>query len=186
MFNAFDLVTPWGTAILALVLGIWGFVKGTTKPAKVISLLTSLVFLLPLPVIYGMRFASHRYDYETVAGMRVRQGEVNRCEADEVVQWEDWTRKFWLRHYPAYCIDTANRQALLVCKDTEITETAVGRFVRGWAWKHTAVITYKPDKPRYTESLFKHEFSHLILFECAGSLDGDTHHNLFKKKGLGH
>lgn len=186
MFSYFDLIFPWGTALLACTLGIWGFLKTTIKPAKIICLLFALVFTLPVPILYATRAAYQKYDYQTPHGMKVRQGELNHCDRENVEVWEKWTRDFWLKTYPEFCINEANRQAFLICKDTQTTESKPGRFVKGYAWEHTAVITYKPGNPAYTESLFKHEFSHLILFECLGSVDGDLHHRLFKDMELGH
>jgi len=186
MFQPFDLIFPWGTALVAIGLCAWGLVKSKSTVASLICALCIIAFVAPVAALYTMRYLSLRYDYQTIQGMKVVGGKVNTCTADEVIPWEAWTRTFWLKIYPEFCINEANKNAYLVCKDTETTESSLRRFVKGYAWNHTAVITYKPSEPKRTESLFIHEFSHLILFECMGSLDGDEHHTMFKKVGLGH
>jgi hypothetical protein len=186
MFQVLDIVFPWGTAFLATFLCVLAALATQNPAAKIICALCCAVFILPVPVLYGIRYTSQHYDYQTPQGLKVRRGKINRCDPADVTKWEQSARDFWLKTYPAFCIDQANSGALLVCLDTPSTESTLGRFVRGYAWQKTAVITYQQGNPRYTESLFLHEFSHLVLFSCLGNTDQEVHHRLFKDLALGH
>ena len=182
MFSYFDLITPIGTAILASVLCIYAVTKAKDTAAKVISLLTMLVFLLSVPAVYWIRYASLRSDYKTTRGLGVVQGKVNTCQKEVVQVWEDELVKFWTPFFPKATESLKNKK--LICKDEEkLSITGLERFFRGYSTGTTAVIGWKD--LAYAKSLFRHEVSHLILMEMDIAPDEAVHHQKMKEYKLG-
>lgn len=182
MFSPWDLIFPIGTSILAIVLCVLALRKAEKTVAKVITILTTLVFVAAIPVIYSWRYRAHKHDYKAVFDLRVRQGELNKCVKEDVDAWANWVVDFWSNHYDRQKLIDGVKGDLVVCLDEEKI-SAFGMFVRGYATGSSIVVGYREGKPAYTESLFKHELSHNAIPE---PWDQATHHKIFKEKGLGH
>ena len=60
MWSWIDLVAPIGIGLLAAVLCTLGAIKAKAKHAKVVSILTGLVFLASIPGLYLMRWSSRK------------------------------------------------------------------------------------------------------------------------------
>lgn len=188
MFSYFDLVFPIGTATLASFFCMWAAIKADAakdpKAARYISIATMIVFLLAVPGVYGMRYASSRCDWISARGMRVTQGKVNRCEQNTVQKWEDDLVNFWVKTLPPDQVSMALSGKHLVCKDEEkISLSTTERFFRGYSTDSTAVIGWID--LTYTKSLYRHEVSHLILTYCGTPYDETIQHQKMKEASLG-
>lgn len=186
MFSLMDLVAPIGISLLSAVLCIWGFVKAKEKPAKVVCVLTGLVFLGSNPALYLMRYASRKADYTTQQGVRVRQGEKNKCEKAYVTENVQWVLDWWSKHCPdkAAKVVASVDDRLLVCLDEEKLGAA-GRWMRGYTWGNATVVGWN-GKQEYTTSLIRHELSHTAATGCGYPLDEEAQHKLFKDLKLGY
>ena len=184
MWNWFDLIFPWGIGLLAMVLGIWGAIKGKTMPAKVISVVTGLIFIAGVPVTYGMRMAGTSYDYETMRGLRVRAGKINTCPKAEIQKLETDLVAFWAPKYPGKDVGSLLKGKYLICKDEEkLSISQFEMFFRGYSTNTTAVIGWKDSN--YRNSLFRHEVTHLIFFGLGIPWDEAAHHKLMADSKLG-
>lgn len=185
MFSPWDLAFPIGVGLLALGFCIWGFVRAENRVGKVVSLLTALAFLLPIPGVYITRTLSLKSDYVTSRGLRVRQGTKKQCLQEEVQAWENELILFWTHTYPKASLTIEDK--LLVCKDEEkLSLPWLERFFRGYSTWEVATIGYRAGDSTYTRSLFFHEVSHLILTNSGIPYDEKTQHNIFQKEGLGY
>jgi len=182
MFSYFDLITPIGTAILASVLCIYAVTKAKDTAAKAVSLATMLVFLLTVPAVYWIRYASLKADYKTTRGLGVIQGKLNTCQQEVVQVWEDELMTFWTPFFAKASESLKNKK--LICKDEEkLSISKFDMFFRGYSNGYTAVIGWKDIA--YAKSLFRHEVSHLILTEMNIPYDEAVHHQKMKEYKLG-
>lgn len=163
LFSWFDLVFPIGTALLAAVLGVWAAMKATDLPGKLVSIATAIVFCVPIPVLYTMRSNANAHDYVLPNyEIYVVQGEKNKCAPEDVKKWTEWVVSWWSDKYKTGDVLLSLKGKRLICVDEEKI-TAFQRFMRGFSWGRQIVIGYN-GKPEYTESLFKHEAGHFVLY----------------------
>lgn len=186
MFHPIDLIAPIGIGLLATFLCLWGYSKAKVAPAKVACLLCACAFLAASPALYLLRWQARKSDYTTQQGVRVRQGTKSQCLQPNVTAHVQWVIDWWQKHCPPKKDDVVKAldDKLLVCADEEKL-SAAGRFMRGYSWGSVAVVGYNGD-PSYTESLIKHELSHMAAPACGYPLDEEEHHELFKRLKLGH
>ena len=184
MFTLLDIIFPIGIGLGVAALCIVAMVRSRVLAAKVISAIVGVVFLLSIPTWYIMRYNYIAPDYVTSTGLRIKQGDVNKCLPTDVEKWADWVVSFWKKHYPDDLIDSSIKGKLCICIDKEKL-SVMGRFVRGYSYSDKMVIGWNGDL-KYTESLFKHELSHIILLGCGEVYDNTAQHAIFKDKGLGH
>jgi hypothetical protein len=189
-FHPFDLVFPIGLSLAAIALCIWAAVKAEQTGAKVASVLCGLLFASAIPGWYYFRYSETKADYVTDLGLRVHQGEKNRCEEKDLTEWSDWLINFWKEHFDAGCAGKAFEDWYVHCIDQERLKLASG-WVTGYTTDTLMVISYDPNEPRRPERSFKHEMSHRILDKCgmpwAGSEQaGGPHHDYFAKVKLGY
>jgi hypothetical protein len=186
MFHWIDLIAPIGVAVVAVVLcgiAIW---KSAKPDAKVlVCVITAVMFMASVPGLYVIRCAALSSDY-TVEGLRVRQGELNRCEREQVAADVVWVRDWWQADCPDKKAAVAAQldDKLLVCVDSEKLGTA-SRWMRGYTWGGVAVVGWN-GKLSYVRSLIRHELSHMAAVGCGYPLDEVAHHKLFSDLGLGY
>jgi len=201
LFNAFDIVL-WvlGTAILGLC--IFAAIKAGPVPAKVVSVATGVVLFLGLgPVVYWIKAARKKADYVTKHGVRVLVGAKNSPSKEAVEMWtsqamahwhtkrkwgtEQDARSFTYRDSPynpsIEDLLAAVFDATAIFHDEEKL-SVLGRYVRGYSFGNDVAVGYRADLG-YVETLFKHELSHVILFQAGVPLDEVVHHEIFTKTG---
>jgi len=184
MFHPIDLIAPIGICLLTVFLCVLGFIRTQKYQAKIVCVLTALVFVSSIPFFYFMRWNSRKADYVTEQGVRVRQGKKNKCEKKYVTEQVQWVINWWQERYLTKDVAKALDDKLLVCVDA-IKMSVLDRWVGGFAWGSMAVVGWDGN-PEYTTSLIRHELSHFAAHACGHQMDEEEHHKLFKKLGLGH
>ena len=196
VFTPLDILAPWLVCLLSAGLCTWGAVAAIDVPAKIVSAVTGLVFVLGIPVFYIVRGRRRTPNFET-RGMGVVWGTRNKPSKELVEMWVRGLIDFWLgknvmrTHAPDSAVTITQSmvdralEGLLVIRYDADHFSFWGRMVRGYASGKTIGIGFKGEDMTYTASLFKHEVSHQIL-DVAGVLWDETrHHNVFLKTGLG-
>ena len=185
MFTWLDLIAPIGIGVVATVLCTWGALKAATSQAKIVCIITGSVFLSSIPIVYAIRYSGLIPDYRTTYGIQVKQGDKNRCVKEDIDKWSSWTVNFWSKQEACKDAEVDSLQGLLVvCRDEEKL-SVLGRYVRGYQQYNVIVVGYN-GKLAYTESLYKHELSHYIVYKCGVEWNEQVHHDLFKQVKLGY
>lgn len=201
MFNWIDVIAPIGLSVIAAVLCLVGLAHAKERAARVACILCAVVFLSATPVLYAMRYASRRYDYKTVHGIRVRQGELNACKKVLVDEAVTWTVNFWQKVFAdkPTCVIEGVKDDYIICKDEKLVPVKnydydkkqwFDDWVNGYSSWDAAVIAWQGDAR--TRSLIIHELSHPILRACGimpKSLSESVnvlHHHFFAQHKLGH
>ena len=205
LFRPLDLAIPLGSCLLAAVLCVLGAVKATTTPARIVCILTGVVFLAGLAGWYLIRWAATRHDFQTVHGIFVRRGKLNRPEKALIEKWTDALLEFWAttevaKVYRLTPVDTARVISGVWAffydeSRKEVPRSGVVKaFVVGYAWPWAIGICHpqvpvggnaqKLDKS-YVQSLFRHELSHVIIELQTGIRGEEQQHSIFKDSQLG-
>ena len=205
LFRLRDLAVPIGSGLLAAALCAWGTVEAVTLPAKVICVLTGVAFLGSILGWYLMRWSYIKYDFQTVQGLLVRRGKLNRPEKAVVEKWTDELVDFWgsselSKVYPltprdikktldGVWVSFSDEAAFFVRR----SEGTMG-FVYGYARASEIGVCHPPMaasvNARETEEaavrgLFRHELSHVIVEKQAKISVEDEHHRIFRDAKLG-
>jgi hypothetical protein len=184
IFTPADLIAPIGTTLIAITFCVWAAFQAKQLPAKAISILTALAFIAGCIGWFVVRNSGMKPAYVTNAKMGVVPGALNKCEAKNVNEWEDWTISFWSRHYDIGCLYQAIPRVTMICKDQE-SMSRFSRLVRGY-YNGMAIVVGYNGKLQYTESLYKHEMSHHLTNICGEGGSEKEHHALFVKVNLGY
>lgn len=181
MFHYLDLVFPIGTGILASVLIGIVLIKKVSIPAKIITVLTCLMFISTIPILYSIRHQMNGFDYKTEYGIKVTQGKINRCFPSVIRAWSDDLIDYWKPILPYERITKSLEDKHLVCLDSSKVPGWGVKWAYGLSFDNEAIITYHKDD-KMIRKLFLHEFSHILQSskdnaQCVS----DNQHKLFKK-----
>lgn len=191
-FKAIDLVCPIGVCLVATTLCGWAAVKADATVAKAIAATVGVLFLSVIPLWFWVRGIP---SFTTMYGIDVYQGKKNRPTRDKIDKWTaavlmHW-RKAWLDPKLQPVLNTITLGKLSMSGSAVFFVdgyklSSFGRFVRGYTRGRDMVIGYREGDEHYTELLFLHEGSHVLLNKI-GYKPGDeaAHHKLFRETGLG-
>ena len=203
VFTPLDLVAPWGVGLGSAGLCLWAVLAGQPlggQPlaAKVITGVVGLLFLLGIPCWYWVRGAKRSPTYVTANGLAVVVGKVHQPGRLQVGQWVENVIGAWGRRSftgadgrshqlqrPDVLKGVEGSTAWFVDKEKL---SVWGRWVRGYAQGRDVVIGMKTlDKSwdhDHTESLLKHELSHLVLDRNGEPWNEQHHHQIFTTIGV--
>jgi hypothetical protein len=206
LFRPLDLVVPLGSCLLAAGLCMMGVMGQYPTPAKIVCAVTGLLFLATPVVWYIMRWVGIRYDYQTVQGIFVRRGKVNRPEKPAVEKWTDELVQFWSDSEMSKVYKLNTTAILLAISNvwatfSDMDKVEVPRpsglrgFVVGYA-REAEVLICLPMisggsgnahilEEEAIHSLFKHELSHIIIGKQTGITGEEEHHRIFRDNNLG-
>jgi hypothetical protein len=181
IFQPMDLIAPIGITLVALTLCTWGSLSKSAKlPAKIICILTGLMFVGATGFFYNLRSQRTKIDYETHLGSSVSQGTKNQCLKDSLNSWEQEVLTFWLKqNLNEDCLRSMLSRMIVVCSDQPIL-TSANRFVYGYS-NGSAIVLGVGINPKaqsqHVKSLYGHEAGHHLLTFCSEMASENEQHN---------
>lgn len=207
LFRPLDLVAPWLVCLLATGLCIYGAIVAKPISAKVVSAVTGAVFLAGIALWYWIRWDYIRHDFQTLHGLFIRCGKINRPDKQLIEFWTEELMEFWshselAKVYMLAPSDIGRVIAGVWITFSDLEKVEVNRpggirgFVVGFA-RGTNIVICLPKvgpaeigKIRKLEeeaihALFKHELSHVIVEKQAQISGEEEHHRIFRDNKLG-
>lgn len=202
LFKPIDLVSPLGVCLGSAALCIWGAAAAGSTSAKAVSIATGVVFLAGPVIWYLLRWSYIKHDFQTVHGLFVRLGKVNRPTKDHMERWTDELVNFWpttelakVYHFTGSDVAKAIDGVWVIFSDNDrfLVQRPGGvmGFVYGYARpneifiRNPPTVLGKPKDETATRLLFRHELSHVIVEKGTGIANETKHHRIFKDVKLG-
>jgi hypothetical protein len=180
-FHPLDLVFPWGIALVAMGLCVWGTVASPSIGAGAACAGTGLLFGASIPLWYVARSTKRSYDF-AVTGQYGEKLYIigRRAPADGIAVWLNSVVDFWVsagRTTPAKARDAVDGLFVWFLEEEKVN--VFGRWAAGWTTSTDVCICNRGADA----SLLRHELSHHIV--ASGGWDEAEHHAIFEKVGLG-
>lgn len=207
LFRPLDLAVPLGSCLLAAGLCAYGAITAKPIPAKFVCVVTGLAFLGGIVAWYLMRWSYIRHDFQTIHGLFVRRGKINRPAKSLVETWTDDLMRFWAQSELAKVYLMAPNDTGLAIDGVWVTFSDLEKvevtrpgglrgFVVGFS-RGTEIFICHPKvgvadagkiqklEEEAVRSLFKHELSHVIVEKQAHITGEEEHHRIFRDSKLG-
>lgn len=195
IYNPFDIIFPWGTGTIFLVICTYASITAQSLPARLISILAGVLMAAAVPTWYICRSVVKEYNYKTKYNLYIATGTLNNPVQKDIDSWTDdiisfWATAKWVYRSSVYLnndklkIKNAISGIQVIFKDEEKITLSDGTTCHGVFLGPSILIGWTNKENQ--KSLFRHELSHAILMSIIGnSVSEDDQHKIFADIKLG-